>query len=225
MNIGEKLVDFYQTIAKPEALPEGVELLFPFSDERTLGAIDAFYNKFFSDDRKRVLMLGINPGRFGGGVTGIPFTDPEKLSVDLAIEHDFDSRGELSSQFIYEMIAHMGGPESFYNSFLISSVCPLGFVKEGKNLNYYDIKELQEMLESYMVNNIRWHLDHVADDEVVFSIGQGKNVKYLEYLNKKYQLFGRLVALPHPRWILQYRRKRKDEFLDVYKEKLTTQIS
>ena len=81
------------------------------------------------------------------------------------------------------------------------------------------------MLESYMVNNIRWHLDHVADDEVVFSIGQGKNVKYLEYLNKKYQLFGRLVALPHPRWILQYRRKRKDEFLDVYKEKLTTQIS
>ena len=140
MNVGAALSDFYKTIARPKKLPKGVELLFPFEDQGTLAAIEAFYGKFFNDEKKRVLMLGINPGRFGGGVTGIPFTDPEKLSNDLGIDHNFDSRGELSSQFIYEMIHHLGGPEHFYSHFLISSVCPLGFVKEGKNLNYYDIK-------------------------------------------------------------------------------------
>ena len=221
MNVGAELTNFYKTISKPKKLPKGVELLFPFDDQNTLAAIEAFYGKYFSDDKKRVLMLGINPGRFGGGVTGIPFTAPEKLTNDLGIAHNFDSRGELSSQFIYEMIHHLGGPDHFYSHFLISSVCPLGFVKEGKNLNYYDIKTLQDMLEKYMVENIRWHLETVAHNEVIFSIGQGKNVKYLEYLNKKYQLFGEVVALPHPRWILQYRRKRKDEFLDLYREKLS----
>lgn len=220
MNIGAELINFYETISKPKKLPKDVELLFPFDNESTLSAIRSFYGKYFDNDHKRILMLGINPGRFGGGVTGIPFTDPEKLSRDLNIDHDFESRGELSSQFIYEMIHHLGGPDQFYNKFLISSVCPLGFVKEGKNLNYYDIKELQDMLESYMVDNIKWHLDRVAEREIIFSIGQGKNVKYLEYLNKKHRLFGEVIALPHPRWILQYRRKRKDEFLDVYREKL-----
>ncbi|MGB3465178.1 MAG: hypothetical protein WBA74_07910, partial [Cyclobacteriaceae bacterium] len=64
------------------------------------------------------------------------------------------------------------------------------------------------------------HFKYVAKEDKIYSLGQGKNIKYLEYLNKKYQLFGEIVPLPHPRWILQYRRKRKDEFLDLYLEKL-----
>lgn len=220
MTIADKLTEFYKTIDKPGKLPKEVGLLFPFSDESVLQAIESFYEKFFADDRKRILLLGINPGRFGGGVTGIPFTDPEKLDTILGIDNDFERRYELSSTFIYEMINHLGGPESFYSRFLISSVCPLGFVKDGKNLNYYDEKELQNSLESYMVDNLRWHFDQVADNKVIFSLGQGKNVKYLEYLNKKYNLFGEVIPLPHPRWILQYRRKRKDEFLDLYQQKL-----
>lgn len=220
MTIADKLTEFYKNIEKPGALPNDVGLLFPFSEEGVEKAIAAFYKKFFSDQNKRKLLLGINPGRFGGGVTGIPFTDPEKLDTVLGIENDFERRYELSSNFIYEMINHLGGPKSFYSRFLISSVCPLGFVKEGKNMNYYDEKELQEMLENYMVDNLKWHFEHVADNEVIYSLGQGKNVKYLEYLNKKYDLFGKVVPLPHPRWILQYRRKRKDEFLDLYQQQL-----
>ncbi len=37
----------------------------------------------------RYLILGINPGRFGGGITGIPFTDPIRLQNICGIENDF----------------------------------------------------------------------------------------------------------------------------------------
>jgi len=33
-----------------------------------------FYKKYYNDNNPRFLILGINPGRFGAGVTGIPFT-------------------------------------------------------------------------------------------------------------------------------------------------------
>jgi len=220
MTIGQELISFYKNIERPNKLPAGVELLFPFEEEEVLTSIAQFYHKYFDDGQRRYLLMGINPGRFGGGVTGVPFTDPEKLSSILGIENNFDRRYELSSQFIYEMIDFLGGPASFYSKFLLSSVCPLGFVKEGKNMNYYDDKELQDMLEEYMVANIRWHMEQVAEKDIVYSLGQGKNVKYLEYLNKKHQLFGKVIPLPHPRWILQYRRKRKDEFLELYRKEL-----
>jgi hypothetical protein len=39
----------------------------------------SFYQKYYADNKKRSLIIGINPGRFGAGVTGIPFTDPIRL--------------------------------------------------------------------------------------------------------------------------------------------------
>ena len=218
--IGNQLINYYNGINKPGKLPAGVELLFPFDQTAVQTAISSFYTKYFNDGDRRTLLVGINPGRLGGGVTGIPFTDPKAMENFLDLPNDFDKKRKLSSQFIYDMIHHLGGPTFFYSKFLISSVCPLGFVKEGKNMNYYDDQKLQNMLESYMVNNLRWHLDNICHDRVIFSLGQGKNLKYLQFLNSKYQLCGEVVALPHPRWILQYRRKRLSEFLDLYKEKL-----
>jgi len=42
--------------------------------------IREFYTKFYSDCKPRQLVLGINPGRFGAGATGIPFTDTRRLN-------------------------------------------------------------------------------------------------------------------------------------------------
>ena len=71
----------------------------------------------------------------GAGVTGIPFTDPLCLEQNCGIQNPFDKRPELSSDFIYRFISAYGSAESFYSKFLISSLCPLGFVRNGKNLN------------------------------------------------------------------------------------------
>ena len=52
-------------------------------------------------------------------------------------------------------------------------------------------------------------------------MGMGQNFKYLQVLNKKYQLFDKIESLPHPRWIMQYRLKRKQEFIHEYIDKIS----
>ncbi len=219
MSIADKILEFYKQLDYPEFLPEGVEIMDPYRDKEAMDCCTLFYKKYYNDNSKRVLLLGINPGRFGGGITGIPFTDPVKLYEICEIPNKFDKRVELSSTFIYDMINYLGGPELFYSRFYISAVSPIGFVKNGKNLNYYDDRKLQKMWEPFMVDALKEQLDFCNSSEV-FSIGMGKNVQFLNILNKKYNLFGKITSLPHPRWVMQYRLKRKQEFMEVYRDKL-----
>lgn len=219
MTFGDKVFQFYKDLKTPTDLPKDVEVLQPFGQPEVLAAIKNFYDKYFNDSNERTFLIGINPGRFGGGVTGIPFTDPIRLETELGIDNDFDKKPELSSNFIYQMIEVLGGPKAFYNHFYITSVSPLGFTMDGKNLNYYDIKALQDQLEEYMVKHLRQQIGFGAHP-TAYSLGKGKNIKYLKELNKKYSLFKEIKPLPHPRWVMQYRLKRIDEFIGQYKETL-----
>lgn len=219
MDFGENIVSFYKKLKPPHSLPEEVEVLYPYRFNEVAQTVEAFFSKYFNDTNARVFLIGINPGRFGGGTTGIPFTDPVKLENHLGLANQFDKRPELSSNFIYKMIDSIGGPVPFYESFYITSVSPLGFTKNGRNLNYYDIPELQQSLEGYMVGSLKEQITWGAQP-VAYSLGMGKNIKYLMYLNKKYGLFEEVRPLPHPRWIMQYRLKMMDEFLQLYKNEL-----
>ncbi|GAA0892073.1 hypothetical protein GCM10009122_17520 [Fulvivirga kasyanovii] len=223
MTYAENILKYYSNISIPQQLPEGVEVLYPFDDSEVSAILNTFYNKYFNDSQKRTFLIGINPGRFGGGSTGIPFTDPIRLKEELDIENSFDPKPELSSRFIYQMINAIGGPEVFYKNFYFTSVSPLGFVKDGKNLNYYDIPALQEALEEYIVEEMKKQLEFGAKD-IAFSLGMGKNIAYLKKLNARHKLFKEIVPLPHPRWIMQYRLKRLDEFVQEYSTKLTRTI-
>ena len=89
--------------------------------------VKKFFEKYFEDSRPRRLMLGINPGRYGAGITGVNFTAPRQLKENCGIDHHFDLTSELSAEFIYEMISEYGGVNKFYNDWFIGSVCPLGF--------------------------------------------------------------------------------------------------
>lgn len=223
MTYAENILKYYSNISIPQQLPDGVEVLYPFDDSEVSAILSTFYNKYFNDSQKRTFLIGINPGRFGGGSTGIPFTDPIRLKEELDIENSFDPKPELSSRFIYQMINAIGGPEVFYKNFYFTSVSPLGFVKDGKNLNYYDIPALQEALEGYIVEEMKKQLEFGAKD-IAFSLGMGKNIAYLKALNAKHKLFKEIIPLPHPRWIMQYRLKRLDEFVQEYVTKLTRTI-
>ena len=83
-------------------------------------ACSDFYEKYYNDNNERYAFFGINPGRFGGGVTGIPFTDPIRLEKICGIPNDFEKKQELSSVFIYDMIDAFGGAAKFYKRFYIS---------------------------------------------------------------------------------------------------------
>lgn len=175
-----------------------------------------FYNKFYNDDQERTLIFGINPGRFGGGITGIPFTDPLKLEKYCGIANDLKKKTELSADFIYRMIGAYGGPELFYGKFYITALSPLGFTQHEKNLNYYDIRELQETVEPFMIQSIKAQLKFGVNKEVCYCLGEGKNFKYLSSLNQKHQFFEEIIPLAHPRFIMQYRRKSLDSFVENY---------
>jgi hypothetical protein len=216
MTWAQQLFRFYKDLKPPEHLPNDVYWLYPQQDPEVLALVQQFFNKFYNDSEPRTLLLGINPGRFGAGVTGVNFTAPRQLAEDCGIAHYLKPQSELSAEFIYDVIRAYGGVEAFYRRFFIGAVCPLGFVRGGKNINYYDDKDLLEAVEPFIVKNIKKLLTFPFTRERCFCIGEGKNFQYLSGLNSKYQWFGEIVPLRHPRPIMQYKRKQKEQFIQEY---------
>ena len=216
----EKAIQFYQNLELSSSLPEGVEVMNPYLFSPVGSILDSFFYAYFDDDRPRTGILGINPGRMGAGITGITFTDPVKLDEVCDIRNPFKKRAELSSTFVYDVIKAYGGAEKFYGEFFLSAVSPLGFMKDEKNLNYYDERELEEALHDFILSTLKEQIGLGMRSDRVICLGEGKNFKYLSRLNKEEKLFGEIIHLPHPRWVMQYRYKRREEFVNRYLEVL-----
>ncbi len=225
MNFAANILSFIEHLNFPFALPPGVEVMIPFSGPDTLAACELFYKKFYNDQSQRRMIIGINPGRFGGGVTGIPFTDPIRLHKDCGIPNEWPKKQELSSLYIYEMIKAFGGVTDFYRQYYITAVSPLGFTQLGKNLNYYDNKSLQELIKPFVIDCLQQQLAFGIDRQKAFCLGDGKNFKYLSKLNGEQHFFETIVPLPHPRFIMQYRLKKKQEYIVRYVQALREGLS
>ena len=220
MFFADKVLIFYKKLAIEARLPKGVGVLNPYQNEVAFDLCTQFYKKYYSDNNQRTVILGINPGRFGGGLTGIPFTDPLKLEKNSGIKNDLPKKAELSADFIHAMINAFGGLEKFYSTYFFNSVSPLGFTQDGKNLNYYDTPQLQKNLEKFIIQSLYQQLDLGLNREVAFCLGEGDNFKYLNKLNQKEKIFGNIVPLAHPRFIMQYKRKYVQTYIEDYLRKL-----
>lgn len=221
MTFADRILQFYSTLEIPSRLPRGVEVLNPYRDPVAFEICRSFYGKYYHDNQKRFLILGINPGRHGAGITGVPFADPIKLGTVLGIENPLPKKAELSADFIHSVVAAFGGAERFFARFFINSVSPLGFIRDGKNLNYYDDPALRKALRPFIRKSIESLLTLDISTDVVFCIGEGQNLKYLQSINEGGKLFGRVVPLAHPRFIMQYRRKYVDRYVEDYLAKLS----
>ncbi len=221
MSFSDQIISYYSELQAPEGLPDDVITLNPYKEPITLQYARKFYQKYYNDKNERVILFGINPGRFGAGVTGVPFTDPIKLQGNCDIPNELEKRAELSSNFIYEMIDTFGGVNAFYAKYFISAVSPLGYIRNNINLNYYDIKGYKKIFERYCVNEIEKQLKMSISTNKAYSIGKGKNIEFLNWINRKYGFFDEIIPLPHPRWVMQYRLKRKAEFIEEYVTKLS----
>ena len=218
--LSNKILKFFTALNISAKLPTGVEVLNPYHDPVTFGLCQQFYKKYYSDDHERTLILGINPGRFGGGVTGIPFTDPIRLETECGISNDLSKKPELSSDYIYRMITAFGGPNLFYSQYYIGSCSPLGFTKAGLNLNYYDDRELEKKITPFIIESLQTQLGFGIRRDKCFCLGEGENFKFLTRLNVTNHFFERIVPLSHPRFIMQYRRKKIDQYIADYLTKL-----
>lgn len=218
----DKIIAFNKSLDFKGLLPSGIRIMNPFKENKIILPVSgAFYKKYYDDHNLRHMILGINPGRFGAGLTGIPFTDPKRLQSRCHIEYTGDSAHEPSSVFVYEVIEAFGGETKFYNQFYINSICPLGFtsVKANSrevNYNYYDSKELTQSVFSFIIESIRKQIKFGILTDICFCFGRGKNEKFLQEINQQYQFFDRIIGLDHPRFIMQYKAKSKQDYIDKY---------
>lgn len=218
-----KAIDFHKNLHyNGDPLPDGISIMNPFRENpKVLPIIEQFYNKYFNDHNERNIILGINPGRFGGGLTGIPFTDPKRLQSEYSIQYEGPVTHEVSSVFVHEVINAYGGLKKFYGDLYINSPCPLGFTKvdergREKNYNYYDSPALVKAVKPFMIESIAKLIKLGIKTNVCFVLGTGKNEKFLNTLNREYHFFDKMIALEHPRYIMQYKSRTRNTYVDKY---------
>lgn len=216
MTWAHHILSVYKNLQPPQPLPNGVEWLYPQQHREVLDVMEAFCTKFYNDQKERTLLIGINPGRFGAGVTGVNFTAPRQVSAYLGLKHPFRDQTELSAEFMYDMITAYGGVRKFYSRFFMGSVCPLGFVQQGKNINYYDDRALLQTVTPFIVDSLDKLVSYNTNRDHCICIGGEKNYRHLSALNEKHQWFKTIYTVPHPRFIMQYKRKLKDSFIEQY---------
>ena len=215
MSFANRAIKYFSTIHTPETLPGNINFINPYKMKNVCFVVNQFYNKFFSDNCKRIFVWGINPGRFGGGLTGISFTDPVALSEHCGISNMLGKKRELSSKFIYRVIDEYGGVKKFYSNMFLTALFPLAIIKEGKNYNYYDKKSLYEFLRPHIVTSVKRQIQFGAVKEFAVCLGK-RNAKYLSEINDEYNFFDDLRVLDHPRYIMQYRLKQADDYIKKY---------
>lgn len=226
---GDKILQFDDELSKINInLPTGFYLINPFNStnkEKVSEITKKFYGKFYSDNNSRRLIIGSSPARRGTALTGIPYEDSMHLQNVTGIYIDSFYVNKSSSNFLYDVIEKYGGCEKFYSKFYLNFVCPLGIVRinsKGKevNCNYYENKKVQEILYTFIVKSIKKQIEFGLDDSVAYCIGSGENYKFLTKLNKEYHWFKKIIPLEHPRFIMQYNSKYKDNYIKKYLDAL-----
>jgi single-strand selective monofunctional uracil DNA glycosylase len=110
------------------------------------------YLERYATSRKRVLLLGMNPGPWGMAQTGVPFGDVQAVRDWLGIEGAVKrptrehprrpvtgfsvNRGEVSGKRLWGLMKErFGCPERFFSEHFVGNYCPLLFLdSDGKNI-------------------------------------------------------------------------------------------
>lgn len=216
----DKVIEFNKNLQYSGNLPDDFQVLNPYLDNpETIEVMQKFYRKYYDDTNQRKFIVGINPSRHGAGVTGVPFTDTKRLENVCGIKMKTAYTHEISSVFIYDMIADYGGTDEFYNDIYINSPFPLAIVRKSRgswiNANYYDDKALFNDVKDFMIDSLKKHISLNLDTSEVFILGK-KNADFISKLNQEANLFKKMTVLEHPRYIQQYKSKEKQLYIDKY---------
>lgn len=217
MSFSTKATRYFYNLKIPSRLTKNVEILNPYRITEVSSVVKSFYEKFYNDERERLFILGINPGRFGGGLTGISFTDPVALRESCGIRNNLGTRKELSSKFIYTVAEEYGGVQRFFLKVFLTAMYPFAIIKDGKNYNYYDEKMLGEKLRPEIINNMCSQIEFGARRDYAILLGK-KNAEFFCNINEQYKFFKKMMVLEHPRYIMQYRLKKMNIYIKKYIE-------
>lgn len=216
VEFGSLVADFLTSMTIDVPLPYGVEVLEPYSDPEVCRVVHAMCAEYYAGHKPRVGVWGINPGRFGAGLTGLSFTDPFAVQNLLGIETTITGRREISAEFIQLVIEAYGGPRTFYSDFYLSALSPLGFVADAKNVNFYDTPELQSALTPMIQQWVTLQHQFGLRNDMTIILGTGKLQSFVERNVRTHCSLGNVTYLEHPRYIMQYRRKQRDAYVEKY---------
>lgn len=168
--------------------PHGFTVLADFLENWPL--VEEFYARYYLQGFPKTVVCGLNPGRLGAGKTGIPFVDFASLSqlVDGVDRRD----PERSATFFHGVVSHMN-PTTFYQSFFVTNVSWVGFMKDGKNANY-DVLPLEA--QAFIYDRFREEMELVSPERIL-SISKPVHTTIKSLFSKK---FDTSICLPHPNW-------------------------
>lgn len=173
------------------------------------------YVSRFMDTRKRVFLLGMNPGPWGMAQTGIPFGEIEAVTGWMRItgkigkpEHEHPKRpilgyacrrSEVSGRRLWAlMMERYPDPDDFFQTHAVQNYCPLVFMEEsGKNLTPDKLtaaerKPLDELCDVHLQEVIE-----LLEPDFLVGIG-GYGTKKLEQVSARISREAKVVQLLHP---------------------------
>lgn len=215
MYFSTKAANYFLNLKTPDKILKGISIINPYESGEVRKIVNEFFTKFYSDNKERLFMIGINPGRFGGGLTGISFTDPVALREYCGIQNNLGSKTELSSKFIYEMIAAFGGAEKFFSKVFMTALFPLALTQNGNNFNYYDDKKLFNTLKPEIKKSLETQIRFGSKKEKVLILGK-KNAEFFNLINKDLGIIKNEIVLDHPRFIMQYKQRFRKDYIKNY---------
>lgn len=215
-SFAQGVVEFLTHHRRPAGLPSGIDVLDPYRDPEVVRVVGHMAQRYYVNAPDRLSVWGINPGRFGAGITGLSFTDPWAVAHQLGIPTSLTGRRELSAEFVSDVIDAYGGPATFYHDIYLGAVSPLGFVSNGVNVNFYDTPELLRAVTPYAVASIRAQVALGLRTDAAVILGTGKLRQVIERDIRPVLAFESIIYLEHPRFIMQYRRSQRSAYVDRY---------
>ena len=184
--------------------------------DQNLDLVCTYYQKVYAEESNRVVLCGINPGRNGAGRTGIPFLD--FTAVSHVLSHTGSDERERSAQFILTIINEMGR-DFFYRNVYMTNISWLGFTKNGRNLNYYD---LPSPLPTFFTHTFIEEMELVKP-KVIVPLSER-----VEQTLKQMEMDGRLrypiaKRLPHPYYCSIGRNA--ERFKEIYVNKINVLVN
>ncbi|HNF61364.1 MAG TPA: single-stranded DNA-binding protein [Rhodocyclaceae bacterium] len=172
----------------------------------------ADYLRRFGQGRKRVVLVGMNPGPFGMVQTGVPFgevaavrdwmgiraevTAPAAQNPKRPVEGFACTRSEVSGRRLWGLFAERFGPaEAFFAEHFVANYCPLAFFDGGRNLTP---DKLPAAEQGPLLAACDAHLRRVAEilqPEWVIGVGAWAELRAREALAGLPLRFGRVL---HP---------------------------
>lgn len=190
----------------------GISMLEGYLDQSDI--MDAFCEKFYSNKIPKIVICGINPGRLGAGLTGVPFFDFASLSKIFPSILRKDT--ENTAQFFFKVIEKIG-VERFFNYFYITNVSSVGYSKGKSNFNF---DKLPDNLRSIVFSNFAEEIELIKPVKII-ALGDAAFNGVESALGKNSY---RLEKLKHPSWIMQYKRNEISFWVQAYADALSKSL-